>query len=459
MRASRRRFLAASAPAALGLVARPAAGGQAAPPAAPAPPPRAAGLLAALRGRFPDLRQRFVFEYYPWYGRDPWRHWDQWQRRPPADLASHYMPRLGAYDSRDRVTLERHARWIAESGAGAVNLSWWGGGSYEDRAAHLLLDVLKDHGLKATFHLEPYRADRGRYLAEDVFYLLRVFGERRRWDALLLPRAPDGKVGPVFKGFSLILPRRTRHCRGGLRPVAGYTPDAEWRRQTDTLRELLRRDFDRVTLLADSLHMPRTAASGFDGIAIYDNRVPPEDYAGIAAEASRRGLIFSLNVNPGFDGIAPRRLRASDCYAFAPVVPDPGRRLDWSRAEDREHAAALSAARVERSLAATLAAQADPALANAREGFLLVYVNSFNEWHEGHAFEPMKDAADLTPEERGQGYRNPARGCYRLDALRALLAPESPPGEGPHLPERVAASISARPPAAGGRSTPSGARP
>ena len=443
MPANRRTFLSASVPAALGLLARPAAAAPATAAESPAATPHIGELLGALRARFPDLRRRFVFEYYPWYGRDPWRHWDQWQRRPPFDLASNYMPRLGAYDSRESATLERHARWIAESGVGAVNLSWWGGGSYEDRAAHLVLDVLKDHGLKATFHLEPYRADRGLHLAEDVLYLLRVFGERRRWDTLLLLRGPDGREGPVFKGFSMILPPRARHCRGGLRPVAGYTADGEWRRQTDTLRGLLRRDFDRLTLLADSLHMPRTVASGFDGIAIYDNRVAPGAYAGIAAEASGRGLLFSLNVNPGFDGITPRTLRASDCYAFAPPVPDPGRVLDWSRAEDREHAAALSAARIELSLAATLAAQADPALTNAREGFLLVYVNSFNEWHEGHAFEPMKDAGDLTLEERSQAYRNPARGDYRLAALRALLASE----------------LSERPRATAGRSTPSGARP
>jgi hypothetical protein len=68
-----------------------------------------------------------------------------------------------------------------------------------------------------------------------------------------------------------------------------------------------------------------------------------------------------------------------------------------------------------------VAVQADPALVNARRGFFLVYINSFNEWHEGHAFEPMKDAADLTPAERALGYHNPERGDYRLATLRGLL--------------------------------------
>jgi hypothetical protein len=204
--------------------------------------------------------------------------------------------------------------------------------------------------------------------------------------------------------------------------VPGHTPDAVWRRELDLLRDLLRRDFDRLTLLADSLDMPRTTASGFDGIAVYDNRLSPLRYPQIAAEASDHGLVFSLNVNPGFDTITPRTIRASDCYVFEPTVPDARPPIDWSRADERERAARLSVERIEQSLLATLDAQAAAGSANDRQEFFLAYLNSFNEWHEGHAFEPMKDAADLTAEERAAGYRNPERGDYRLSALRALLA-------------------------------------
>ena len=66
--------------------------------------------------------------------------------------------------------------------------------------------------------------------------------------------------------------------------------------------------------------------------------------------------------------------------------------------------------------------QTDPSLANVRRGFFLVYVTSFNEWFEGHVFEPMKDFAELTPAERAVGYHNPADGSYRLKQLQALLA-------------------------------------
>jgi hypothetical protein len=103
-----------------------------------------------------------------------------------------------------------------------------------------------------------------------------------------------------------------------------------------------------------------------------------------------------------------------------PFVPaDVG--LDLSTVAGREHAAKLSSQRITDTFKATVALQSDPALLNAQRGFFLTYVNSFNEWHEGHSFEPMKDAGALTPEERTLGYLNPARGEYRLALLKELL--------------------------------------
>ena len=390
------------------------------------PGPLAASPPAGLRGlrtRFPDLRRRFIFEYYPWYGRDPWRHWDAEDRTPPHDVAAPYMPRLGAYDSRSRAVLEQHARWIADSGADSVNLSWWGPDSYEDRAAHGVMDVMRDHDLKVTFHLEPYADDRGRRFAGDVLYLLEEYGERRHFDAFLLLRDPDGAVGPVFKGFRTILPATTPDCRGVQHPVGDFTLDREWRAQLEGLRSTLRGDFDRVRVLSDSLNVERVAASGFDGLALYDNFVGPERYPAAARDASARGLLFSFNVNPGFLGVAPRRPVVDACGqvapppAFIPATPD----LDLAAAAGREAAAEISSRRIRESFKMTVALQADPALSNARQGFFLAYVNSFNEWHEGHAFEPMKDALALNAAETAAGYFNPLRGDYRLALLKELL--------------------------------------
>ena len=413
---TRRQFLAASLRAGLALPALHAFEGVAAAARPGSPSPG-----SSLAARFRDLRHHFIFEYYPWYSGPPaYTHWDFWDRHPPLDISSRYMPRLGAYDVRDKAVLEQQARWISDAGVGAIALSWWGRGSPEDANVPYIMDVMKDHDVKVTFAMEPYTDDRGRRYASDILYLLREYGDKRGWDAFLVLKNGDGSEGPLFKGFRCILPRESTDCHDVTRPVDDYTPDQLWRAQTDAVRDELRHDFDHVTLLADSLEFARTPASGFDGIGIYDNYVGPETYARYASGASAAGLVFSFNVNPGFDGIIPRVIDPTGCYtppAFAPAASG----LDFTRADDRERAALLSQQRITESFAATLAVQTDPALTNMKRGFFLVYINSFNEWHEGHAFEPMKDAADLSPAERAQGYHNPAHGDYRLATLGRLV--------------------------------------
>ncbi len=418
---TRRDFLGRSVRLAGSLAVLPALDrpGQAAPDerAYPRDPESQPGAL--LRALYPDLSRHFVFEYYPWYGGPPsYEHWDYLDRHPPLDVASRYMPKLGPYDVRSAPTLEQHAQWIAEAGAGAVALSWWGRGSFMDRAVPLILDVLKAHDLKATFALEPYADDRAQHYADDILYLLSEYGDKRGWDVFLLPSNADGRSGPVFKSFRTVLPPTSTDCLGVTRAVADYTADSVWRQQTDGLRRTLREDFDHVTLLADSLEFSRTPASGFDGIGIYDNFIVPERYRPLAQGASSAGLLFSFNVNPGYYQIEPRQTD-DPCYAPRPFAPTLGG-VDLSTAAGREAAATASTQRIRDSWQATLDVQLDPSLETRRRGFFLVYVNSWNEWHEGHAFEPMKDAAELTPAEQAFGYVNPARGDYRLRTLGDL---------------------------------------
>jgi hypothetical protein len=423
---SRRTFLATAARAGL---AWPAASwiGCGSPTAAdvptPASPAPSAATLAALVSRFSDLRRHFIFDFYPWYGGPPdYLHWDYLDRHPPLDLSSNYVPRLGPYETRDPAVLEQQARWIADSGVGAIALSWWGIGHYTDEAVNDVMDVMAHHDIKVTFCLEPYRDDRGKVFASDVRYLVREYGEKRKFDALLLLKNADGKEGPLFKGFACILPTDSTDCHGLTTPISNYTSDAQWRSQTDAVRDALRGEFDHVTLLADSLAFPRTVASGFDGITIFDNTIGPERYAGYAAGASAANLVFSFNVNPGFDSIVDRDAAPGSCYAPPAFVP-AAEAIDWTKSDDRERAARLSQQRITSAFETTLQVQTDPALSNARRGFFLVYVNSFNEWHEGHAFEPMMDAAQLTAAQRALGYHNPADGAYRLNTLAALLRP------------------------------------
>jgi hypothetical protein len=387
------------------------------PPALPAFDPATVG--STLRQHFPLLRQHFVFEYYPWYAVNPWRHWNQWLRVPPLDVAASSMPRLGPYDSRDAAVIEQHARWIAESGVGAINLSWWGQGSFEDRCVPLVMDVMHDYGLKVTFHLEPYSTQRPEQYASDIKFLLTEYGEKRRWDCFLLLDGPDGVEGPVFKSFATILPAQGTDCHGRTRPIDLYRPDSVWRQQTDTVRETFRRDFAQIRLLADSGAVDRVRNGGFDGMAIYDNYVRPERWPILANNCRDVNLEFSFNINAGFDGIAQRNVPPGSCYR--PPTFEPPANLDWSSTLDYENARRLAEWRIDESMRTTLNLQTDASLPPARTGFFLTYINSFNEWHEGTAFEPMKDAAMLTPAEIPFGYHNPTNGSYRLAYLKSRL--------------------------------------
>src|SRR5262249_53681323 len=68
----------------------------------------------------------------------------------------------------------------------------------------------------------------------------------------------------------------------------------------------------------------------------------------------------------------------------------------------------------------------------------LVYLNSFNEWHEGHQFEPMKNDAALPEEQASRHYHNAADGGYRLKTLTSLLATvEGGRGDGTARADRV----------------------
>ena len=282
------------------------------------------------------------------------------------------------------------------------------------------MDVMRAHDIAVTFHVEPYNDRHAYNYAADVEYLIREYGDRRRWDTFLLLQHADGASGPVFKSFRTILPAQSTDCHGVTSGIPDYVPDSVWRQQTDRLRQTFARDFDRLTLLADSLSVGRTKACGFDGIAIYDNYVEPASWAGHAESFSNENLLFSFNVNPGYDGMLLRTVDPNSCYS----PPDfmPGRAAyDWSRPADRELATLASAARIRESFRTTIGLQTDPSLVNMKHGFFLVYLNSFNEWHEGHQFEPMKDNDQLAAAERAVGYHNPINGRYRLDTLTQLL--------------------------------------
>jgi hypothetical protein len=420
---SRRAFLAACAAATFGAPPQALRGQERVRPREPKDDDRLPGRRLArvgelLRARFRDLPRHFIFEYYPWYGVDPWFHWDGAGRRPPAQIAASALPLLGAYDSRSARVIEQHARWIVESGVGAINLSWWGRGSYEDQSTHVIMDVMRAFDIKVAFHLEPYSRERGARFADDVMYILREYGERRRWDTMLLLEDANGRAAPVFKSFVTLLPATTTNCLGVTTPVDVFVPNDVWRQQTARIRSELASDFERVTLVADSLDAARTTATGFDASAVGNPYIRPDEWAGFVEPFDRAGMPFSFAVNAGFDNVEPTPRPADPCYE--PMPFEPPLNVRWDIEASREQAHLLSAVRIRSSFERTLAHQTHPRSANWQRGFLLVPVNSFNEWHEGTSFEPMKSSRDLSASERAL-YHNPAKGSYRLEVLGELM--------------------------------------
>jgi hypothetical protein len=283
------------------------------------------------------------------------------------------------------------------------------------------MDVMAAHDLRVTFHLEPYRSRHAASYASDIEYLIRTYGDGRKWDSFLLIHHEDGSVGPVFKSFRTILPRESTDCHDRTSPVADYTADAEWREQTDRVRERFVKDFSRITLLADSLDVERTQACGFDGIAIYDNYVRPDTWRAVAEDCTARRLVFSFNVNPGFDGVVDLHPAPDGCYTPLPIEPGP-REYRWDQSDDRERAADESKRRIANTFQTTVSLQTDDRLFNRQRGFFLVYLNSFNEWHEGHQFEPMTSDAAIPAAQASRHYHNATDGAYRLKTLSTLLS-------------------------------------
>ena len=113
-----------------------------------------------------------------------------------------------------------------------------------------------------------------------------------------------------------------------------------------------------------------------------------------------------------------RNVEPGSCYQPPAIQPSPARA---DAAPSPEELRRASERRIDDTFATTVALQTDVSLSNARRGFFLVYINSFNEWHEGHQFEPMKNRGDLTSEERAVGYRNPNDGRYRIKRIKSRL--------------------------------------
>ncbi len=109
--------------------------------------------------------QQVLVHYMPWYSSKPFSgewgwHWtmnhfnpDKRTKGSGRELASHYRPLIGPYDSNDPDALECHVLLMKLAGIGGVIVDWYGIGDFNDyalihRNTSHLLRYIKKAGLK-----------------------------------------------------------------------------------------------------------------------------------------------------------------------------------------------------------------------------------------------------------------------------------------------------------------------
>lgn len=119
------------------------------------------GLLTPASSLFGEQKQQIFVHYMPWYASKPisgnwgW-HWTMNKFAPekkPVELASHFVPQIGAYDSFDRHAIEYHVQLMKLSGINGVIIDWYGVSEFRDyaiihRNTKALINVIQQAGLK-----------------------------------------------------------------------------------------------------------------------------------------------------------------------------------------------------------------------------------------------------------------------------------------------------------------------
>jgi hypothetical protein len=211
--------------------------------------------------------------YYPWYGNaddaPKWFHWDNDGHQPPIDIAANFYPARGPYSSNDFAVLQQQFAEIRMAGVDTAIVSWWGPGSYEDRALAGVVSAAGQQGVKLAIHVEPYTGRTPETVQRDVLALSNRFGIREFWIYL-----SDGPGPEAWQPLNSMFPDVTFWAHG-------HSPS----------------NGDRGVFQAYA------AKAGFDGVYSYDPvQYTPAQLETFCTQARIRKLRCSPSVSPGFDG-------------------------------------------------------------------------------------------------------------------------------------------------------------
>jgi hypothetical protein len=137
----------------------------------------------------------FAF-YYPWYGTPAvsgeWRHWNEGNSSGQIphdpniilpdgrrDIAAEYYPLLDPYDSNNESVIEQHVEWAKEAGIDCFIVSWWGQGSFEDKALFNISKVCEKEKFNFTVYIE--NSSSISQTVDDLTYLLNKYNDCSSW--------------------------------------------------------------------------------------------------------------------------------------------------------------------------------------------------------------------------------------------------------------------------------------
>jgi glycoprotein endo-alpha-1,2-mannosidase len=314
--------------------------------------PREPGLLDFIAAnharRFAGPPHEVLAFYYTWYGRPErqgrWIHWGGENAAAHEIPESRHYPARGAYDSQDPELIGAHIAEAKACGLTGFIATWWGQGSFEDRAFHLLLDHADKQNFKVTVYWET-APGKGREQIDraigDLVYLLKHYGSRPAFLKV------DGK--PVIFAYGRVMEE---------------IPLASW----PAIISGARAGAGDFLLIADGY--TENFVHLFDGVHIYNNCA---QVAGKSPEALR---VWSAAHDAAAVNLARRRGRIS-CVTVIPGYDDtkirkPG--LNASRQAGQTYRVLWEEA-----------LKADPDW---------VLITSWNEWHEGSEIEPSWEDGD-----------------------------------------------------------------
>jgi hypothetical protein len=333
-------------------------------------------------------RKLLLAHYMPWYQAKPFAsawgwHWTMNKFNPDVpdagkssdsakrQIASHFYPLIGPYDSADPAVLECQLLQMKLAGIDGVIVDWYGLSDLYDYAVlhqstqQLVAQAQKlgmrfaicyeDSTVPALIKAGKLTADqRVEHVVNEIAWLADNVFNRKGYVHL------DGK--PVFLSFG----------QGGL-------TDAEW-------TECLGKVPEQIAYFSE--HQKRTSAVG-----AFDWPIPQEGIAGVAR--------FEQNASEWPDSIAVVFPRFVDIYAQAGVHES------WGRIEDQQGAVFQQTLR---------RAFGGPAK--------IIQIATWNDWGEGTNIEPSREFGYRDLETIQQIRKSESRGAFKIQAADLRLPVE-----------------------------------